>query len=320
LQTTYPILHEVLGDRLFRNFLIMAHNELRTEKEFLDRFERDLSSLKRKHLLKKKKIREKIHANSISELKEKAFDYMAELDAAKLFLDHVEELDVSLPSGQDADCLVNLEGQRIYIEVKRIRRTREEKDSETQIDRIRREIGRLPSPFCFSLEIGETLESMTITKEIADAIITRIQDTIDVLATCSPIEGEMSFSLSDIQEGLGSFSLCVKDSSLGNQGTELTCYRYPFPETDKDASKELWDDIDEKAAKFSGLPYDAKALIFLKVDSNIYSRFDLEGITVHHRRVSGRLKESWITYGVNEVFKRHRIIGGIIYRGDWEDR
>lgn len=85
----YPTLQSVLGTTLYESIISMARVTLARTEEFLILFENRLSELDQRGLLKVRKVRAKLKAETQQETKEKAFDYLlAELQATHLFLDH----------------------------------------------------------------------------------------------------------------------------------------------------------------------------------------------------------------------------------------
>jgi hypothetical protein len=146
----------------------------------LDSIEKSLSQYTQLKDITKSKLVSKLNDVLKDALKdkEKLLDFSAEIKVALLFLDkgvptehepYGKKNDGEKKKGPDL--LVYINNEKVYIEVKRIRKTRDEKAQEVQLLKIEDAIRKIPSPFYVDISLGETLNPLILTDEVSNKII-----------------------------------------------------------------------------------------------------------------------------------------------------
>lgn len=244
---------------------------------------------------------------------EKLLDFLAEIKVALLFVNKgvLTELE-PLCGGKKPELLVHINKEKVYIEVKRIRKTEGEKTQEAQKWKIKDTIRKIPSPFYVDIFLGETLNPLILTDEVSNKIIKKITSTIHLLDQTEDYLNSKEFTLNDIQEELGSFTILRKESNFKGERTSCLISSEPINYSNEEYEKFKDDVVD----KVSQLPKNEIGLIFFWVDSNVHEEIDLENPTIFIYQTSDGLKQH-TEFQLDKLFQDYHKLSGVTYRSNW---
>lgn len=253
-------------------------------------------------------------------------DFLAEIHVAEFFL-HDGSLSafealvpISRPYGEkppDCDVLANVNGERIWLEVKRIRRTRAENAFQKQIREIAEKIRAIPSPFF----VGLSLNSSCLQPPVGDRIVEEIAKTLAKMETeKSHVEEQLIWLNENRKETrLGTFSISPKGKYSPDRATVFSCLLSPVPYSEKGSErKKFWDDLIVKGKKLQKLSDDEPGFIFFWVDSGTHEEIDLLGLLEGRLYGAGDNFQEWSRWQIDEFFREYQKVTGVIIRAEYE--
>jgi hypothetical protein len=252
-------------------------------------------------------------------------DFLAEVAVAKIFLEAglLKEFEAALPvpvsAGEkppDCDLLVAINGERIWVEVKRIRRTRAEEDSQKQIRKIAEKVRAIPSPFVVSV----SLNSSRLQPLAVDQIVEEIAKTLAAMGIEESHVEEQPIWLNDngIETRLGNFSVSPKGKYSPDKATAFLCLSYPVPYSEGGGErKKFWDDLIVKGKKLQKLPDNEAGFIFFWVDSSTHEEIDLLGLLEGRLYGAGDSPQRWPHWQIEEFFREYQKVTGVIIRAEY---
>jgi hypothetical protein len=251
-------------------------------------------------------------------------DFRAEMEVGRLFLAAglLERFEAPLPvpvsSGEkppDSDLLVTVNGERIWVEVKRIRRTRAEGAFQKQIKEIAEKIRAIPSPFC----VGLSLNSSRLQPPAVDRIVEEIAKTLAAVKTEEPHVDEQPIWLNDNgkETRIGTFSVSPKGKYSPDEATAFSYFTYPPYLEGGGEQKKFLDDLIEKGARLQKLPDNEAGFIFFWVDSGTHEEIDLLGLLEGRLYGSGDSLQGWSRWQIDEFFREYQKVTGVIIRAEY---
>jgi len=252
-------------------------------------------------------------------------DFLAEVQAARLFLkfgflkEFESVLPVPVPSGEkppDCDLLATVNGERIWIEVKRIRKTRAEEAFQKQIKEIAEKTRAIPSPFF----VGLSLESFDLQPPAVDRVVEEIAKMLAAMETEESHVEEQLIWLNDNgkETRLGTFSVSPKGKYSPDEATAFSCLTYPVPYSGGGSErKKFWDDLIVKGKKLQKLPDNEAGFIFFWVDSGTHGEIDLLGLLEGRLYRAGDSLQVWSCWQIDEFFREYQKVTGVIIRAEY---
>lgn len=187
MQTAYPNLMVLLSRKTGKAIDDLAAKDANISNAlaFLDR---NISTFKQIKRFSERAERAFKQAIKSQESFEDLADFLAEVQVAELFLkagllrEFEAALPVSTPAGEkppNCDLLAVVNGEKVWLEVKRIRRTRAEEAFQKQIKEIAEKTRAIPSPFFVGLSLG----SFPLSRLAGGRIVEEITKTLAEMKT-----------------------------------------------------------------------------------------------------------------------------------------
>jgi hypothetical protein len=256
---------------------------------------------------------------------ERLADFLAEVEVGRMFLKTgllerheapLEPTEERPPKKKSLSCdwrLVTVNNERIWVEVKRIRRTQAEKDLQQQIRKVAGKIKAIPSPFSVDLR----LDSFHLQPPAVDRIVEEIAKTLaEMKAEDSRVEKQPIWLNDNGKETrLGTFSVAPKGQYSQDKATAFSCFSWSVPYSeDGSERKKFWSDLTDKGKKLQKLPDNEAGFIFFWVDSGTHEEIDLLGLLEGRLYGAGDSLQGWSRWQINEFFKDYRKVTGVIIR------
>jgi len=327
MQTSYPNLVDLLDQKPSKDLDKLAAQDSNVARALV-LLDRDIPAFNRNRVegFSKRAKRAFKQAIKSQESFEDLADFLAEVEVAKLFLKAslLKELEATLPgpvsSGEkppDCDLLAVVNGEKVWVEVKRIRRTRTEIGLEkqiTQIARIEKEIGKVPFPFVVILDLCSQFGPQDadriiqeITRELGEAF-----EELKTKPTLWPLR-KIGVRLEDKnKKKLGSFDIHEKKGQFLQEEATTVLLRIPYSGKGSE-QKKFWDDLTEKGARLQKLPENEAGFIFFWVDSITHEESDLLGLLWPPSVEEDEIKFKW---QIEEFFKVYQKVTGVILRAE----
>lgn len=237
-------------------------------------------------------------------------NFVVEMKIAKILID--KNLDISLypeiinykNEKKESDFLINLNNKKIYIEVKRIRETKEMIELENFCKRIEDGVSTLQSPYIIRINFYyDSLEKIKEDVELDKKIIEYIKNFIleDTI-----IEGK-KYNLNEKHNDFGFFKIYKKGKELiDKKETICQVIMKPIPFSGKENIK-FRQDIEKKREQLSKDGYN---FIFFWSDSTTHNETSFINEIIHFSKEKNY--DVTVKYQIEEIFKTINNLHGII--------
>ena len=331
MQTAYPNLIALLSRKTNKAVDKLAAQDPNVA-DALALLDRDVPALKQVKGFSARCERTFKQAIKSKEAFEDLADFLAEVQVAELFLeaDLLREFEPPLPvpvqAGKkppDCDLLAVVNGEKVWVEVKRIRRTLTEVTLEkqvAQIARIEKEIGKVSAPFVVILDLRSQLGPQDADR-IVEKITRALVEAFEELKTRPPLWPlrKPRVRLEDEKgKELGSFDIHEKKRQLFQEETTTVLRRIPYSDNGSERRK-FRGDLDKKGAKLDNLPEGEAGFIFFWVDSDTHEEIDLLGglldlSDIYQTRDNPEIKAQW---EIEQFFNTYKKVTGVILRAEY---